>query len=199
MKTKHRDAAKAKRRRHDNPMDRLRLTCSRGEMTPELVDAYEPLIQRHVTASIRTIERNSEIDNAHVQRVVAKLNEIFRRMRNGGKDERDFDNLAACFNVGYMRATKIDALAEETISAGMRAMEAADVRFGQHGRYGFSGPELVQVQDAIDLYAQILALSTAAQMEEALAGAALAQAEAIAARDGITVEAAMASLEAETA
>lgn len=174
MQTKHRRAAKAKRERNTNR-----------------------------TAWAAAIVRHWEVEQDHVVGLIKKLNDIFGRMRNGGKDQGDFDDLASVFNVGFVRAQQIDNLAgpeEDRASTkmrlGMEALEAADARRSKFGHFVFGGPGLTHVQDAIDLYAQIMRLSTKAQMEAAQVEADRRQVEAVMKQFGCTYEQARASVEA---
>lgn len=139
MRTAHRQAAHAKRQRHVN------------------LSAHADLIEQH-----------REPEPAAVMEIVERLNECFHHLSNGGSSAAKFDTLAAAINVGLIRAEKIDPMAVQTFTLAVDAMQACDTRFAAHRRYGFSGVELQDMQAAIDLYAQILALSTPAQMNAAL-------------------------------
>lgn len=139
MKTKHRVAAHAKRQHHVN------------------LNAHSDLIEKHREPAAEP-----------VMEIVKRLNECFQHLRNGGTSHERFDTLAAAINVGWIRAEKIDPMAVQTFILAVDAMQACGTRFATHRRYGFGGVELQDMQAAIDLYAQILALSTPAQMNAAL-------------------------------
>jgi hypothetical protein len=58
------------------------------------------------------------------------------------------------------------------MQAGIEALRECDRIQQKHGRYGFTGPGLVSVADAIKLYEGILRLSKSIQMQRALEEAA---------------------------
>lgn len=138
MRTKHRRAAHAKHSTRVNPQ-----------------------------ANDELIHRLSEVNEDHVVRVIAKLNGWFKNLRNQGTDPADFDNLGRALNIGLVRANQIAMDAHQVMDRAADAMNASSARFDKHGRFGFTGPQIHDVQDAIDLYAQIMRLSTAGQMEDA--------------------------------
>lgn len=113
------------------------------------------------------IASNREMDQAHATSIMVMIRTAFERLKSGSGDDDDFDRLAAKLNVGMVRAAKIDPLAVQYMQQGAQALVAADRRKGQIGRYGFSGPQLIDIGDALDLYEQILRKSTPRQMQEA--------------------------------
>jgi hypothetical protein len=139
MKTAHRTAARAKR--HN---------------------------QRDSMASIHVLAANSEQPEANANRIMLTLRVAFEKLKSGTEDHDQFDRLAAAINVGLIRAEPIDPLAEKTMAAGVQAMMACGCIFERHGRYGFTGPDLLAMNDALDLYENILRLSTPKQMLDAL-------------------------------
>ncbi|MCY1550534.1 hypothetical protein D9M68_867970 [compost metagenome] len=78
-----------------------------------------------------------------------------------------FDRLAACINVGLVRAEQIDPLCVTPMVAARDAMIRCDGIRGRHGRYGFDGLGLQAVVVALDVYEEILRNSTPRQMSEA--------------------------------
>jgi hypothetical protein len=66
----------------------------------------------------------------------------------------------------------IDPLAAQTMAMGLDALVSADGIRIRHGRYGFSGPDLPAMADALELYEGILRMSTPKQMTDALSIAA---------------------------
>jgi hypothetical protein len=139
MKTKHHKSARAKRHQRINPF------------------AAFDLIQKH-----------SEPPNALVVEIVAAVNECFNYLRNSGRDVNKFNIVASALNVSLVRAEKIDLLAEQTMNLGIAAMNNAAARKAKTGHYGFSGPEMIDMQNALDFYAQVFSLSTGAQMDDAI-------------------------------
>lgn len=143
MRTVHRNSAHAKRKAQANP-----------------------------TAWIETIAGNRQQVPDNATRIMNKIRTAFELLKTGTTDCQQFDRLAAAFNVGLIRAEAIDPLAEQTMQAGADAMRRCDDIFGRHGKYGFHGPDLVAMGDALDLYEDILRLSTPKMMVDALEEAA---------------------------
>lgn len=108
------------------------------------------------------------MDQAYATKIMVQLRTAYQRMREGNGTDEDFDQIAAAMNVGLMRAEKIGQPVVDGINAGLQALTAADRRKGAHGTYGFSGPELLSMNCAMDLYEEILRNSTPRQMQEAL-------------------------------
>jgi hypothetical protein len=114
------------------------------------------------------IASNSDMDQAHATKIVNIIRTAYQRMREGNGTDEDFDRLAAALNVSLMRAEKIGKPLVDGINAGLQALMAADRRNGEGRGYGFSGPDLLAMNCAVDLYEEILRNSTPRQMQEAL-------------------------------
>jgi hypothetical protein len=142
MKTKHRMGAHAKRRHQPDHLAWVRTIAGCSEQPPENAD-----------------------------RIMLLMRLAFEKLKMGGDDEQ-FDRLAAAFNVGLIRAEMIDPLAAQTMAMGLDALLSADGIRIRHGRYGFNGPDLPAMADALELYEGILRMSTPKQMMDALSIAA---------------------------
>jgi hypothetical protein len=114
------------------------------------------------------IARNWDMDQNHATKIVNIIRTAYQRMREGNGSLEDFDQVAAALNVSLIRAEKIGQPVVDGINAGQQALMAADRRMGEHGRYGFSGPDLLAMNCAMDLYEQILRNSTPRQMQDAM-------------------------------
>jgi hypothetical protein len=123
---------------------------------------------RHALAAVNTLAANSEQPTENADRIMVALRMAFEKLKSGTKDHTQFDRLAAAINVGLIRAEQIDPLAAETMVRGVSAMCSCDGIAKRHGRYGFTGPDLLDLGEALDLYEQILRLSTPKQMLDAL-------------------------------
>lgn len=137
MKTKHRRAAKAKR------------------------------WQKDLTSWICTIVGNKEQPQDNADKIMEKIRVAFELLKSGQAVESNFDTVACALNVGLTRAELIDALVEETMQKGIDAMYNCFDINERHGRYGFAGPDIVAVTDAINVYDGILRLSTPRMMNDA--------------------------------
>lgn len=104
----------------------------------------------------------------HATLVMNRVRSAFEALKNGTTDCAQFDRLAACINVGMIRAEAIDPLCEQTMAAAIAALGRVDAIFGRHRRYGFSGLDLQAVAEAVNLYEEILRNSTPHQMEAAV-------------------------------
>lgn len=143
MKTKHRTAAHAKRRWQASP-----------------------------TAWIETLASNSDQCPDHATSVMVLVRTAFEKLKSGAGEPKDFDRLASAINVGLIRAELIDPLVEQTMLCGSEALRRCDAIYQRHGKYGFNGPDLTTMVDAIELYEGILRLSKPIQMQWALEEAA---------------------------
>ena len=120
------------------------------------------------TAWAEAIFKQQTPAEAEVFRLVNNVRAAFEALKSGTTESRHFDRVGAAFNIAMIRASAIDPLCEQTMRLGMDALERCAELFYRHGRYGFfGGPDRELVNDAIELYAQILALSTPGQMEDA--------------------------------
>ena len=152
MKTKHRAAAHAKRRWHASN-----------------------------TSWLETLAANSDPCPQHATQISNAVRIAFERLKSGHGTADDFNRLGAALNVALIRAEDIDPLAEETMLAGIAGMNNCDAIWQRHHRYGFTGPDLIAVSDAVNLYEDILRISKPLLMEKAAQEAArrmLAQAQA---------------------
>lgn len=101
---------------------------------------------------------------AEITRILIKVHSAFEAVRTGGTDVDQFDRLAAVLNVGMVRSEAIGEVGVEVFKAAQAALMEADALYGRHGRYGFTGPGLEAMKEAIALYEQLLRLSTPLQM-----------------------------------
>lgn len=139
MKSAHRKAAHAKRRVIANP-----------------------------TAWLDAVVSSRPPSNDHATTVMNRIRTAFEALKNGSVDPVQFDRLAATINVGLIRAEAIDPFLVQSMVAAIDALRRCDEIFGRHRRYGFHGPDLAVVMDAIDVYEEILRNSTPHQMEAAV-------------------------------
>lgn len=120
------------------------------------------------TAWAATLIRSSETDTGVALDIAIKLADAFNALRAGSTDDDLFDRLAAAVNVGLIRAEQIDPLLEQTMLAARDALVACAGIHARHGRYGFRGPDLQAMTDALEAYDAIVRASTPHQMQAAL-------------------------------
>jgi hypothetical protein len=144
MKTVHRKAARAKRQRW----------------------TADPLAWAHaITAS-------QDQQPEHADKIIAAVRSACDKLRDGTAGAEHFDRVAGAFNVALVRAESIDELVVDVMNAGKEAMLRCDAIWQRHRKYGFHGPDLEPLADALDMYAQIVRLSTPKLMEDAVTEAA---------------------------
>ena len=136
---------------------------------------------RDPMASVHVLAANTEQPKENADRIMIAIRLAFEKLKTGSAGGEDFDRVSAAINVGLIRAELIDPLAEETMVKGVGAlMRCADIH-SRHGKFGFTGPDLELMNDAVTLYEGILRLSTPKQMLDALDTAARRMREQLAA------------------
>jgi hypothetical protein len=138
MKTKHRKAAHAKR---------LRVVS--------------------LTSWAETIIGNRQQDHDHAEKVVYAVRRSLECLKSGTTDNAHFDRVGGALNIALVRSESIDELCVVVMLAGIKALERCDGIHARHDHYGFFGPDIQVVTDAVDLYAEILRKSTPLMMEAA--------------------------------
>lgn len=139
MKTKHRKASQHKRRWQADPGSIYKLMNKVQLFTPE-----------------------------ELRRLELPIRVSFEAMRLGRGSQSDYQDLADAINVAMVRAESIDPVAELMVLRARDAMMRLLERFTRTGRWGFDGPAIVEVGDAVEFHEQLLRLSTPQQMIDAL-------------------------------
>lgn len=89
------------------------------------------------------------------------------RLVDGSASTDDFDRVAMCISMCKIRALEIDATLADMLDRTQDAMGACKARHYSHGRFGFDGPGLALVRDAIDACEAIIDASSPLQMRTA--------------------------------
>jgi hypothetical protein len=139
MRTKHRTAAKAKRRYQADPSVIYRVMGKFQDFTPEE--------HRQITLPVQL---------------------AFEHIKAGAGTDDDFHCLAAACNVSLVCSEKIDPLVEVVCLAARDAMLRCKERNAKTGRWGFDGPALSQVVEMIDIYTQLTQLLKPVQLQNAM-------------------------------
>lgn len=139
MKTKHRNASHAKRRWQADPMSIVKL-----------MDKVEPFTDPELVA----IKLHTRI--------------AFESIKSGRGTMQDVSDIASAVNTTMVRAEAIDPLCLQTAAAAKDALLRCLRRFNATGKVGFDGPAIAEVEIGLELYEQILSLSTRVQMANAL-------------------------------
>jgi hypothetical protein len=107
------------------------------------------------------------MDASRVLTIMTKIHDAFAHLRGGGQDYDLFDRLAVVMNVGLIRSEQIGQEGVELFQSAQSAlMDAARIR-ETHGKFGFTGPGLEAVKEAVVLYEEILSASSPLQMARA--------------------------------
>lgn len=104
---------------------------------------------------------------SEITRILVKVHDAFAQLRNGSADIDLFDRLAAVLNVGLIRSEGIGQAGVDVFKRAQAALMEADAIYGRHKHFGFTGPGLEAMKEAIALYEEILKASTPRQMATA--------------------------------
>lgn len=104
---------------------------------------------------------------AEVSRIMVMVRLAYEKLKAGHGGDHDYDRLGAAMNVGMIRAEAIDPSLVEMFTAAGRAMLEAERIRRRHGHFGFHGEDLLAVNAGLELYEQILSLSSPNQMHAA--------------------------------
>jgi hypothetical protein len=105
-------------------------------------------------------------------RILLRLHSAYDDLCHGGTDDDLYDRVGAAINVGLIRAEQIggskDCEAAKVFVRAVGALMECDSMRGKHGKYGFTGPALTVMAEALALYAEILRASSPRQMADAV-------------------------------
>lgn len=118
-------------------------------------------------AWLNVITNSQPTRPAEAQRIANLVRTAFQVMRDGKGDDETFNRLGAAINVGLIRAEAIAPEVEAVMRKGGEALLAAERFKRQHGFHQFTLAGEADLDDALDLYEQILRLSTPLQMSAA--------------------------------
>lgn len=104
-----------------------------------------------VNAAQVTLAAHQEARPQAVIGLMLELHECFDALKCGSTDRSHFDRLAGSLNTAL-------------VLAGHDAMHECAAIFERHGKFGFSGAGIGALVDALDVYGQIVRLSTPRQI-----------------------------------
>lgn len=113
--------------------------------------------------------RNSQpTQPAEVSRIMVLIRMAYERLKAGHGTDADYDRLGAAMNVGLIRAESIgQPVVDAFQAAGEALLEAARIH-QRHGKFGFTGPHILSMNAAMDLYEEVLSLSSPNLMQMAV-------------------------------
>jgi hypothetical protein len=104
---------------------------------------------------------------AEVSRIMVLIRLSYEKLKIGSGTGQDYDRVGAAMNVGLIRAESIgQALVDAFLAAGQAMLECSRIH-QRHGKFGFTGPHLLTMNAAMDLYEETLAMSSPNQMDAA--------------------------------
>jgi hypothetical protein len=127
-------------------------------------------LKRHVAnaqAVGNVIANSLPTSPSEVQRIMVAIRLSYERLKTGAGTQDDLGRVGATINVGVIRAEVIDEQLVDAFKAAGEALLACARIHQRHGKYGFHGQDLLAMNAAMDLYEQLLSLSSPNQMHEA--------------------------------
>lgn len=88
----------------------------------------------------------------------------YQSIKDGEGTAQDYATIADALNDTIIRSEAIDPACVEVCQFAVAAMQRCRERHTRTGRYGFDGPAMQEISAALDLFSEILANSTPAQM-----------------------------------
>lgn len=95
------------------------------------------------------------------------LHMAYESLKTGKGTEDDVVSLGIMLNVGAVRSRSIGAALGKAFEDAGAALQHCERLKEQHGRYGFTGPGLLSMNAALELYSELLAMSSPNQMSAA--------------------------------
>jgi hypothetical protein len=121
----------------------------------------------NTSALANTIANSQPTAPAEVARIMLMIRLAYEKLKIGNATDFEYDRVGAAVNVGLVRAESIGQPLVDAFKAAGEAMLECARRQKASGKYGFSGPNLLSMNAAMDLYEQLLGLSSPNQMHSA--------------------------------
>ena len=94
-----------------------------------------------------------------------RIRACYDRLKDGTADQEDFNRVGVAINLAKLRAMEIDETLADAIERAQDAMNRCKQRWDKHGRFGFDGQGLQDMDYAIEAHETIVEKSTLKQME----------------------------------
>jgi hypothetical protein len=105
---------------------------------------------------------------SEVARIMVLIRIAYEKLKTGHGTDADYDRVSAALNIALVRAESIgQPLVDAFKAAGEAMLECAHLH-RRHGRFGFTGPHILAMNAAMDLYEEVLSLSSPNQMQWSL-------------------------------
>lgn len=119
-------------------------------------------------AAARAVAKVAAFSPDEIVRLAMPVRQAWEALRAGHGTEFDFHDLAAVINIALIRSESIDPLAVETCQRAQAALMAMLDRAARLHRWGCDAQALRDIPPALDLYDQLVELSTPLQMHAAM-------------------------------
>ena len=119
-------------------------------------------------AYLRTIEGLQHLPDSAKADLCLPVRMAYEALRTGTATEGDIDTLAVAINASLMRAEKISSALVVRVIEAQEAVLRIKARQQRTGRFGLDAQAMAELLPVIDLYEQLIDLSTRAQMADAI-------------------------------
>lgn len=116
----------------------------------------------------RTIKENQPFTAQEVTDLVLPVHLALEAFRTGAAKQTDMDTLAIVANTCLIRAEQIASDLVDAVKDAQESLMQVQLRHKRTGRYGMTSEEMTEAACVIDLYEQLLNLSTPRQMRLAI-------------------------------
>lgn len=127
-----------------------------------------PIPRANPQALWNVLARSQPTPPEDVTHIMVLIRTAWQVLREGNGEDEHADRLGAALNVGIVRSEEIHPELTEILMRAGKAMAQAQRIEREHGKYGFTGPGLIAISEAIDAYEVILAASSPLQMHRAM-------------------------------
>ena len=117
------------------------------------------------------LQQNQQTKPSQADGLMLELHQCFDALKHGSTDDELFNRLGSSLNTALILAERIDQQVVDVVLEAHQAMYRCRDRFDKHGRFGFDGPGIAAMVDALDVYEQIVRLITPKQILDASAEA----------------------------
>lgn len=124
--------------------------------------------QLRAMSGLHAITASTPFPDAEVQRIMLNVYAAYDELVAGRGTDEHFNRIAVVLNIGVIRAEDggNGAPAVAVFKDAQQALMECDALQARHGRYGFTGPGLQAMREALILYEDILRASTPLQMHQ---------------------------------
>lgn len=120
------------------------------------------------TASLRLLNGLRPFSRLEIMNVQTSVRMALQSLRDGTGCEEDFHTVAAAVNIAMVQSEALDAECLQRCQTAQAALLRMLDRKVKTGRWGLDGPARDEIHLSLDLYEQMLELSTPAQMAKAM-------------------------------